>query len=206
MRLEPYEGKPSSTVLRRERRSNPPDPADLSSIAEAAIGIDAGRKGFAVEGKERKGRILYEDSIAKALSAFQKAQTTADPKTIILTEYTFISQEFEFCTKDDKDTLNSLNNAIQSFEDAFLILEIVEDKILYNAVDKSYPHHKDYRINSFPKDSLHIACGSHKTRIKNMLRTPGIDPIEKALLKQRLSNLTTAQNSYIEKQKKVLTE
>jgi hypothetical protein len=29
-RLEPYEGKLSSTVLRRERRSNPPDPADKS--------------------------------------------------------------------------------------------------------------------------------------------------------------------------------
>jgi hypothetical protein len=37
-----------------------------------------------------------------------------------------------------------------------------------------------------------------------MLRTPGIDLIEKALLKQRLANLPTAQNAYIEKQKKAL--
>ena len=29
LRLEPYEGKPSSTVLRRERRGNPPNPADV---------------------------------------------------------------------------------------------------------------------------------------------------------------------------------
>ena len=38
-----------------------------------------------------------------------------------------------------------------------------------------------------------------------MLRTPGIDPIEKSLLKQRLINLPAAQNGYIEKQKKVLS-
>ena len=55
----------------------------------------------------------------------------------------------------------------------------------------------------FPKDSFHIACIGHKTRIQNILRSPGIDPIEKSLLKQRFSNIVAAQNSYIEKQKKV---
>ena len=37
-----------------------------------------------------------------------------------------------------------------------------------------------------------------------MLRTPGIDPIEKDLLKQRFANLSTAQNDYMEKQKKAM--
>jgi len=37
-----------------------------------------------------------------------------------------------------------------------------------------------------------------------MLRTPGVDPIEKALLKQRFDNLSTAQSGYIEKQGKAL--
>jgi hypothetical protein len=37
-----------------------------------------------------------------------------------------------------------------------------------------------------------------------MLKTPGIDPIEKALLKQRLTNLPAAQKGYIEKQRKAL--
>jgi len=53
---------------------------------------------------------------------------------------------------------------------------------------------------------LHIACISHKTRLQNILRAPGIDPIEKALLKQRFVNLPAAQNGYIEKQKKVLAK
>ena len=42
---------------------------------------------------------------------------------------------------------------------------------------------------------------SHRTRLQNILRSPGIDPIEKSLLKQRFANLATAQSGYIEKQK-----
>jgi hypothetical protein len=178
----------------------------LSSVYEAAANIDLGRKGFAIRGKEQEGRISYEDGIAKALTTFKEAQATADPQTIILAEYTFLAQEFEFCDKSDKDSLNSLTQALQSFDDAFLALKIVEDSTQYQIAEKTYPHHKDYRVKGgYPKDSFHVACGSHKTRIQNILRAPGIDPIEKVLLKQRLANLPTAQNSYTEKQNKALT-
>ena len=173
----------------------------INSIYAAASAIDFGRKGFATRGKAEEGRISYEDGIAEALTAFKEAQSTGDPHTIILAEYTFLSQELQFCAKTDKNTINSLTQAIQSFDDAFLVLKIVEDKDSYIIVDKSHPHHKDYRVSGYPKDSFHVACGSHKTRIKNMLRTPGVDPIEKDLLEQRLSNLSTAQSSYVEKQK-----
>jgi hypothetical protein len=57
---------------------------------------------------------------------------------------------------------------------------------------------------NFPQKPDIIACISHKTRLQNILRAPGIDAIEKALLKQRFSNLATAQSGYIEKQKKVI--
>jgi len=176
----------------------------LIRIANAAANIDSGRKGFATRGKEQEGRISYEGGIAEALAAFKEAQTTADPQTMILAEYTFLTQEFEFCEKSDKDSLNSLTQAIQYFDDAFLVLKTVEDSTLYKAVETAIPHNKKFRVNGYPKDSFHIACGSHIARIKNMLRTPGIDPIEKSLLKQRLANLPTAQNGYIEKQKKAL--
>jgi hypothetical protein len=176
----------------------------IDSISEAAFGIDFGRKGFATRGKEHEGRISYEKGIALALAAFKEAQATADPQTLILAEYTFISQELQFCEKSDKDSITSLKKAIQSFEDAFLALKVVEDSAAYQSTEQTYPHDKEYRVSGFPKDSFHIACGSHKTRIQNMLKTPGIDPIEKALLKQRLANLPAAQNGYIEKQKKAL--
>jgi hypothetical protein len=173
-------------------------------IYNAALAVDFGRKGFATRGKAEEGRLSYERGVAEALSAFHDTESTADPQTIIFVEYTFISQELQFCEETDKDTLSSLTQAIQSFDDAFLALKVVEDKTLYKAVDDTHPHCKKYRVKDFPKDSYHIACISHKTRIQNMLRTPGTDPLEKALLKQRFANLSAAQSGYIEKQKKVL--
>ena len=177
----------------------------VNSIITATAGIDSGRKGFATRGKAEEGRISYEKGIALAMIAFKEAQTTADPQTMILAEYTFLTQELEFCEKSDKESLSSLNKAIQRFDDAFLALKTVEEDN-YKSVDNAIPHDKDYRVMGYPKDSFHIACHSHKTRIKNILRAPGIDPIEKSLLKQRLSNLPTAQNGYIEKQKKALAK
>ena len=176
----------------------------LLSITQAAAKIDYGRKSIATRGKEQEGRISYEDGIAIALITFKEAQITADPQIMILAEYTFLTQELQFCEKSDKDSLNSLTKALQSFDDAFLALKTVENSTMYQGVDQCTPHHKDYRVSGYPKDSFHIACGSHKTRLKNILRAPGVDPIEKSLLKQRLANLPTAQNSYIEKQKKAL--
>ena len=178
----------------------------VNRIYDAAATIDFGRKGFATRGKAEEGRLSYERGITEALLAFKDAQSTADPETIILAEYTFISQELPFCDKTDTDSLSSLTQAIQSFDDAFLALEIVEDSTLYQAAEKTYPHNTKNREKGFPKDSYHIACNAHRTRIRNILRSPGIDPIEKALLKQRFANLATAQKGYIEKQKKALGE
>ena len=173
-------------------------------ILDAATNIDFGRKGFAIRGKADEGRLSYETGIARALSAFKDAISTADPYAIVLVEYTFLNQELQFCEKTDTDSLNSLTQAIRSFDDAFLALKIVEDSTLYQAVDQTYPHNKNYRINGFPKDSYHIACVAHKTRLRNILRSPGIDPIEKALLKQRYANLATGQKGYCEMQGKAL--
>jgi len=176
----------------------------ISNIYQAAINIDFGRKGFATRGKAEEGRISYEDGICTALSAFQEAQSTADPQTIILAEYTFLSQELEFCDKNDKESFKSLTIAIQSFDDAFLALEVVDEKTLYKAVERAIPHDRKHRVKGFPKDSYHIACDSHKTRLQNILRSPGLDIIEKALLKQRYINLFAGQGGYVERQKKIL--
>ena len=175
----------------------------INSIYEAAADIEAGRKGFATRGKEQEGRIFYEDGIALALSSFQEAQSSADPQIIILAEYTFLTQELEFCEKTDKDSISSLTIAIQSFDDAFLAIEAVEG-LHYDTVEQAIPHSGKHRVKGFPMDAYHIACHSHKTRLKNVLRSPGIDPIEKALLKQRLVNLSAGQDGYMEKQKKAL--
>jgi hypothetical protein len=139
-----------------------------NDIVSAATSIDAGRKGFAIKGKAEEGRISYEKGITQAMSAFQQAQATADPQTIILAEYTFLSQELEFCDATDNYSLSSLTQAMQSFDDAFLALRVVEDKNLYHGVEDAIPHSDTYRVNGFPKDAFHIACNRHRTRLQNV--------------------------------------
>ncbi|MCL2689654.1 MAG: hypothetical protein FWE57_07395 [Chitinispirillia bacterium] len=181
------------------------DPIGLvDSINDAAIKIDSGRKGFAIVGEERKGRIAYEKGIAEALNAFKEAQVSANPQIIITAEYTFLTQELNLCDPSDKNALTSLKSAIESFDDAFRCLEVVENHVIYQEVEKTYRRHKSYRFKGFPKDAFHIACASHKARLSNSLKTVGLDPIEKSLLEQRTLNLTTAQNSYAQKQKTAL--
>jgi len=180
-------------------------PGLLNSITNAVIYIDAGRKGFAARGKEQEGRISYEKGIAKALSSFQKAQMTADPQIIILAEYAFITQELEFCEKTDNDSISSLTLAIGSFDDAFLALKAVEG-LHYEVAEQVIPHSGKYRVKGFPMDAFHIAIKGHRTRLKNILKTPGLDPIEKALLKQRYANLSAGQSGYVELQRKALQE
>jgi hypothetical protein len=102
----------------------------LSSIAEAASFIDIGRKGFAIKGKADEGRVSYEKGISDALNAFTGAQTTTDPELMILAEYTFLSQELQFCHETDKGSITSLTKAIQSFEDAFHIACIYPKMII----------------------------------------------------------------------------
>ena len=178
----------------------------IDSIITATVRIDSGRKGFATRGKEQEGRIFYEDGIALAMSAFKEAQATADPETILLAEYTFITQELEFCEKSDKAAISSLTRAIRFFDDAFLALEAVGNKTQYQGVEKAIPHDSEYRIKGYPMDSFHIAIKGHKGRLQNILKTPGLDPIEKALLKQRLDTLSAGQEGYVEMQRKALTK
>ena len=175
-----------------------------NKVIEAAAAIDYGRKGFATRGKAEEGRLSYERGIAEALSAFRDAQSTADPRAIILVEYTFLNQELQFCVETDAEALGSLTQAVAGFDDAFLALEAVEDGALYRGAELTHPRDKKYRVSGFPKDSFHIACIAHRTRLRNTLRVPGMDRMEKALLKQRQANLSVGQGGYVAKQRKAL--
>ena len=84
--------------------------------------------------------------------AFQEAQISADPQVLIIAEYTFITQEFQLSDRSDKDSIDSLSKAIESFDDAFLALGAVEESG-YKTADKAFPHNGRYRVHGFPKDS-----------------------------------------------------
>jgi hypothetical protein len=118
----------------------------------------------------------------------------------------FLSQELEFCAEGDTGTRSSLTYAIQAFRDALRSLEVVEDAVGYKIAEKTYPTDPKKRVQGFPADAFHQACGSHKVRLHNTLRSPGIEMLEKALLKQRAANMKAAQGAYVEKQRQALTQ
>jgi len=176
----------------------------VAKIFLGAANIYEGRKNLSTDGFEHEGRIFYEKGIAISLDTFKKAQVTADPQTMILIELTFIQQELQFCDEADTSTHSSLIQAIQSFEDALRCLKTVEVSSHYKYAETTYPVFPKQRYLGFPRDAVHLACKSHRTRLQNSLRTPGINMIEKAVLTQRLSNMSTIQAAYLEKQKKAL--
>jgi len=92
---------------------------------------------------------------------------------------------------------------VQNFDDAFLALKVVEGTG-YKIAEQTYSHKSDCRFKGFPKDAYYVAFGSHRTRLQNILKTPGLDLIEKTLLKQRYANLSAGQEGYVELQKKAL--
>jgi len=176
----------------------------IDSIVLAATIIDKGRKYLATDGFEHAGRLFYEDGISTALDTFKNAQTAADSQTMILVELSFLRQDFQFCDESDTITCSSLTLAIQSFEDALRSLATVENSTFYKAAETTYPTASKYRYHGFPRDAIHLACAAHRTRLRNSLRTPGINMIEKAVLTQRAANMLTIQAIYVEKQKKAL--
>ncbi|MDR3247444.1 MAG: hypothetical protein LBT39_01545 [Treponema sp.] len=173
----------------------------LSNLIDSANKIDAGRKSLAVRGREPEGGILYKEGISGALTAFQEAGVTAEPQTIVLAEIVFLQQELQFCSKDDGNAQNSLTQAIQSFNDALRAFEVVLDAG-YKIVEKTYPQNSKHRFHQMPKDAFHIACISHRTRIQNILRVPGMNMTEKTVYQQRFTNMTIAQESYFKLQEK----
>jgi hypothetical protein len=138
------------------------------------------------------------------MSAFQEAQCGGDPLTIVLAEVYFLTQELQFCAEGDVDTRSSLTRAIQRFRNTLRSLEAAEDTAGYKVVEKTYPTDPKERVQGFPADVFHHACGSHQTRLHNVLRSPGINMREKALLKQREDSMKATRGAYVEKQKAAL--
>jgi hypothetical protein len=173
----------------------------LNDLVRNANRIDRGRKGFTVKGEEYNGRVNYERGISGALAAFQEVQAATDPQTIILAELVFLQQELQFCNEADHETKSSLTQAVQSFEDALRAFEAIQEAG-YKTAEKTYPQNPKYRFRYMPKDAFHIACISHRTRIQNILKVPGMNITEKAVYQQRFANMTAAQHSYFELQQK----
>jgi hypothetical protein len=170
------------------------------------MAIYQGRKWLDTEGLEGEGRISYKNGLVFAIEAFRDIQSNAtnDLELLVGSEYAFLGQELEFCSPQDTKAGTSLSKAIQDFDEAFLALEVLQNTEGYKFVEKAVSHHTVFRYGTMPKDAFHVACAGHKARLDNILKSPGINLLEKELLKQRQANMITAQSVYLEMQKKIL--
>jgi hypothetical protein len=161
----------------------------VDSIAE-------GRRGLATRGSAEAGLVSYQDGLAKAMTVFQEAAASGDARTLILVEEAYVVQERAFCDPADAAALNSLQAAATGFDEALRVLPTVADAAAYRAAETTYPHDKHYRYKGAPKDAFHVACISHRARLGNTLRTPGMNMQEKAIYQQRQTNMTAVQEVY----------
>jgi hypothetical protein len=176
----------------------------LNRIVDGVANINEGRIALHTDGVEHEGRIAWEAGFFAVKKAFEEAGLLEDIKLILLAEYAFLGQEVEFCDATDTFAIASLHKAVQSFDDAFRVLPVVENAVEYSAVEKAFPCTEKYRISNMPNDCFHIACTAHRTRLNNIQRAPGINMTEKTMLRLRAANMLTAKKIYWEKQHKAL--
>jgi hypothetical protein len=174
------------------------------SLADNAEYINAARKAFYIEGQEVGARINWELGIAGAMKDFTDAGASRDCMVIAFAELTFMEQDLAYCEKGDKDALASLGKGRQDFADALRCLEVVKVPEHYKIAEKAFPTWYKYRIKDCPWDAYQVACEGNKLRLRNILRAPGINMKEKAVLKQRLANMDIAHDAYLELQQKAL--
>jgi len=124
---------------------------------------------------------------------------------LFMAELVFLQRELHFCEEDAKEARGSLRAAIRNGEDALRSWEVVKDASLYRVAEKTYLTDPQIRIEACPRDAFHQACTSHLARLGNSLRTPGMNKMEQALLRQRIDNMYTAQDAYLGLQKTALT-
>jgi hypothetical protein len=138
------------------------------------------------------------------LQDFTDAGSSKDCEAIAFAELTFMERDLAYCSDEDTDARVSLNKGIQDFTDALACLAVVKVSQDYQTGSRLFPTYYKYRIDGCPWDAFQIACEANKVRLRNVLRSPGINMKEKTLLRQRLINMDIAKDAYLALQKAAL--
>jgi hypothetical protein len=177
----------------------------INKMSAAVSTINEGRRGIVTPGGTENGRINFEKGHVLAMRTFQEAAASGDVELILLAEYLFVTQELADSEGDEPEGKASAEAALQSFDDAFLALKAVEEGVAYHIAEQTFPHRSQWRYKGLPRDSFHVACIAHKTRLKNGLSRLGLPKLDRELAKIRIAALGAIQQVYVEKQQTVLS-
>jgi hypothetical protein len=177
-------------------------------MTAAVSTINKGRRSIATPGEAENGRINFEKGHAIALQTFQEALSSGDVEIILLAEYLFVTHELADSEGDEMEGKASAEAALQSFDDAFLALKVVDNPAAYRGVEMAFPHRSQcrsqWRYKGLPRDAFHVAMIAHKTRLKNGISRLGLPKLDRELTKTRISALGAIQQVYCAKQHAVL--
>jgi hypothetical protein len=124
----------------------------------SVFSIYQGRRWLDTDGREREGRIRYNDGLSLASESFTEVLEDAeeDLETLVLADLNFLTQELHSCDASDTNAIESLTNAIQSFDEALFALKELEAGASYSVIDRALPHRKECRYNGMPKDAADL--------------------------------------------------
>jgi hypothetical protein len=176
----------------------------IADMVAAVAAIAAGRDTLEIDGMEHEGMVNFKKGNGAAAALYAGAMNSNDCELMLLAEYTYLSEEREHAEDDQRGAEASAAAALQSFDDAFLALQAVEDADFYKCAELTFPHRKGWRYNGCPNDAFQLACAGHITRINNGLSRFGINRRDRELAQLRIQMFELAQEVYLAKQKKAL--
>jgi len=178
----------------------------LDNVTKSVTFIYQGRDGLDTEGHTEEGRVNYHKGLRLGIDTFReiRALTSENLELPVACEYAFLNQELQFCAPADDRVRTSLSKAVEDFDGAFLALDVLQNTEGYHYVDKAMPRRAEFRYKGMPKDAFHVACAGHRARVDNILKAPGINLLEKALLKERRTTMQMVQTAYLDKQRRAL--
>jgi hypothetical protein len=173
-------------------------------IARAAAMIARGQRNLEITGKAEAGLLDFQAGHALAMRTFQEAVASGDVELVMLAENLFVTQELSESKGDEPEATASAEAALQSFDDAFLVLQIVDDPVVYRGAELAFPHRGQWRYKDLPRDAFHVAVIAHKTRLKNGLSRIGLPKLDRELAKARIAALGAIQQVYCAQQQAAL--
>jgi hypothetical protein len=74
-----------------------------------------------------------------------KKYAAEDLSALILIEQTYLAQELAYCVQTDRKAANSLQNAIDTFDEGLLALKAAGSGLPYRNAEQTYSHRKNCR-------------------------------------------------------------
>ncbi len=172
---------------------------DTDLIDKLTRKVNRDWKAYSLKEKS-EAAVEYKQGLEATLVLLTKIRKEADVAIILSAERAILQNTLKFYA-NSQEMESSLKAGLEDLKIAQKSLEIVENSSAYQAV-KDAMSRKDI-VQGLPQDGFRKFEKSHQTRLSNLLKT-SLSTKEKALIRQRKSNLKVAKEKYMELQRKAL--